>query len=55
MTSPWKDNDVAFAPMFDESVVISGTRPTGNFKQTIRVAFFVDFTGDPMSDETMDT
>lgn len=53
--SPWRDNDDAFTDMFDESVVLSGTRPTGNFKQTIKVALFVDYVPDSMSEDIMDT
>ena len=41
--------------MYDESVVISGTRPAGGFKQTIDVALFVDYTDDPTTDGMMDT
>ena len=55
MKSPWTDNDAAFFPMYDESVVISGKRPDGAFRQTIEVALFVDFTDDPTTDEMMDT
>lgn len=41
--------------MYDESVVISGKRPTGNFKQTIEVALFVDYTDDPTNEDMIDT
>lgn len=53
--SPWKGNDDAFVQMYDESVVISGTRQDGNFKQTIEVALFVDYTDDPTNDDMIDT
>ena len=54
-TSPWKGNDNAFDVMYDESVVISGTRTDGNFKQTIEVALFVDYTSDPTGEDMLDT
>lgn len=41
--------------MFDESVVLSGTRPTGTFKQTIKVVVFADYMPDPASDDMLDT
>lgn len=55
MKSPWANNDNAFKEMYDESIVISGTRPTETFKQTIETSVFVDLTGDPTSDDMMDT
>ena len=53
--SPWKDSDKAYAPMFTESIVISGTREDGTFKQTIQAAVFIDMTADAISDEAIDT
>ena len=53
--SPWTDSNEAYGPMFTESVVISGTRETGTFKQTIQAAVFVDITGDALTDDAMDT
>ena len=53
--SPWKDNDDAFRPMFTESIVLSGIRENGTFKQTIEAAVFTDMTGDAMTDEAIDT
>lgn len=53
--SPWKDNDDAFTQMYDESVVISGTRGSKAFKQTIEAAVFVDYTGGATTDDMMDT
>lgn len=51
MKSPWKDNDVAFEPMFTESVVIVHK----NEKQTIEAAVFIDNTADSVIDEALDT
>lgn len=55
MKSPWTDNDKAFAPMFTESVIISGKRGQEVFKQTIEAAIFLDMTGDALADNTIDT
>lgn len=51
MKSPWKDNDVAFEPMFTESVVIAHEGK----KQTIEAAVFIDNTADAIVDEALDT
>lgn len=55
MKSPWIDNDKAFAPMFTESIVISGKRGNKTFRQTIEAAIFVDMTGDALTDDAIDT
>ena len=49
--SPWTDNDVAFEPMFTESVVIIHK----DEKQTIEAAVFVDSTDDAAIDDALDT
>ena len=52
MKSPWKDNDCAFAPMFDETVAFI----TPDSKKTsMRAAVFTDGMGDPVSDDMLDT
>ena len=51
MKSPWKDNDVAFEPMFTESIVLTHK----NEKQSIEAAVFIDNTADSIVDEALDT
>lgn len=55
MKSPWIDNAEAFAPMFTESIVVSGKRNDKSFRQTIDTTVFVDMTGDSLDDSTVDT
>lgn len=55
MKSPWTDNDKAFAPMFTESIIVSGQRGQDTFRQTIETAIFVDMTGDALAESNVDT
>ena len=52
MKSPWKNNDDAFEPMFDEHASI--ITPDGK-RTTFEVAVFVDGMADPLADDMMDT
>lgn len=52
MKSPWKNNDDAFEPMFDEHASI--ITPDGK-RTTFEVAVFVDGMADPLNDDMMDT
>lgn len=53
MTNPWKDSDNAFDAFFDESIVV--TSPDGKTRLTLPVAPFTNNTGDPLSEDMMDT
>lgn len=52
MKSPWKDNDDAFCPMFDETIAIKTI--DGN-TTSFEVAMFSNGTSDPFSDDMIDT
>ena len=54
--SPFQNIEAAFTPMYEESVVIRGTRPDNkSFAQTISAAIFLSMMGDSISEDTMDT
>ena len=55
MQSPFDFDNPAFVPMFNESVIINGTRSDGSFQQTIRCCVFSDATGDPLAEDSLDT
>lgn len=52
MNNPWKDNEKAFAPMFGETLEVE----TQDGKRTsIQAAVFTDGTGDPFSEDMLET
>lgn len=53
LANPWKDSDNAFDAFFDETVIVSS--PSGDNKTTLPVAPFTCSTGDPLSEDMMDT
>ena len=55
MRNPWENNDKAFAPMFTESVQITGKRDTLTTNETLECVIFSDTTGDPFSSEAVST
>lgn len=56
MTNPWNDIDKAFAPMFTETVSVSGKRKDNkSFKTNVEVCIFTDNTSDVISDSALDS
>lgn len=55
MTSPFKDIDDAFDPMYTECVVISGKRGDKSFRQTIQACVFTCATADALDEMAVDT
>lgn len=53
MFDPFKNNDRAFSPMFDERMKIT-IRDTG-VSQTIKACVFDDSNDDPLNDNSIDT
>ena len=52
MKNPWKDNDGAYCDMFDEQVEVEAH---DGKRTTMDCAVFTDGTGDPFSDDMLDT
>ena len=55
MKNPWNNNEKAFAPMFTESIQITGKRDTHTPNETLDCVIFSDTTGDPLSDQSINT
>ena len=56
MSSPFKDIDQAFEPMFDEHVVIVCDRgSSGSFRQTVNVIVDEDMDDEPLGDQMTET
>lgn len=54
--NPWKSNEKAYCPMFDEDVSIKGKRQDGlEINTTLKCIVFVDETGDPLSESAIST
>lgn len=55
MNSPFDNIDLAFQPMFDESLIFTHKHGGQTFTQTITCSVFTSNTTDPLSDNVMDT
>lgn len=55
MTSPWNIDDKAFAPMYEEPLLVRHTDGGKTVDQTLMCIVFSDATGEAISAEAMDT
>lgn len=53
--SPWGDIDNAFAPMYNECVIVSFSRQDRKYNLTLKCCVFVDNTDVSFDDSTIDT